>query len=144
MLQEFFQAVLGTNGASVMEALAKASEELGDYLNPRIIVGWLRQTDYGDIEIPNGCQLSNLSKNGYGYSGVGSIEGIDYSFQNASEEHVTAVIAVASKQDIKPVEVKDVDLARLAKTIDLLLAANKLQRPPLKPQKTNTNAQLRR
>jgi hypothetical protein len=125
---KFFQAVLGANGATVMEALSKASEELGNYLTPRIIVGWLRQTDYGDVEIPDGCPLSKLSKNGYGYFGVGSIEGVDYSFQNASEEHVTAVIAVASKQEIKPVEVKDVDLARLAKTIDLLLSANKLHK----------------
>jgi hypothetical protein len=104
-----------------MEHLAKMSEELKTYLTPRIIVSWLRQSDYGAINVPEDCPLKSLSKSGYGYSGVSNIQGCDYSFHNSPEEHVAAVISVALDYNIAPVEVKDVDLARLAKTIDLLV-----------------------
>jgi hypothetical protein len=120
MLPSFFKEILGEQGASVMMQLAKTSKELGAYLTPRIIVSWLRQSEYGAMPIPAGCPLTSLTKNGYGYSGTSNILGQDYSFKNSSEEHIAAVIAVASNQKIEPVEVKDVDLARLAKTIDLL------------------------
>jgi hypothetical protein len=117
----FFKEILGEQGASVITQLAKASKDLGYYMTPRIIVSWLRQSPYGEFSVPIGCPLNTLVKNGYGYSGTATIQGLDYSFKHSQEEHVAAIIAVASNHKIEPVEVKDVDLARLAKTIDLLV-----------------------
>jgi hypothetical protein len=85
----------------------------------------LRQLDYGPVSQIENCPIQNLAKSGYGYSGSANIEGLDYSFSNSTEEYVAAVVAVASGNVIKPVEVKDVDLAKLAKTIDLLVKAQK-------------------
>jgi hypothetical protein len=122
-LPKFFDSLLGSGGANVMRTLAKTSAPLEAYLSPRIVVGWLRQCDYGDVSIPNECPLRSLSKSGYGYSGEALVQGVDYSFQNVTEEHIAAIISVALGNDIKQVAVKDVDLARLAKTIDLLCKA---------------------
>jgi hypothetical protein len=117
----FFKEILGNQGAEVIARLAKASKDLGYYMTPRIIVSWLRQSPYGEVVVPAGCPLKSLVKSGYGYSGTAEVQGLDYSFKYSQEEHVAAIIAVASNQKVKPVEIKDVDLARLAKTIDLLV-----------------------
>ena len=123
MLPKFFDAVLGSSGFAVMENLAKASKELESYISPRIIVSWLRHADYGQVKVPDQCPLDSLNKTGYGYSGNANIDGVDYSFSNSPEEHVAAVITIALGKSIEPVEIKDIDLARLAKTIDLLCKA---------------------
>jgi hypothetical protein len=123
MLPKFFNSVLGSSGFAVMQNLAKASVELESYLSPRIIVGWLRHSLYGRIVVPTECPLTKLNKSGYGYSGATNIDGVDYSFSNSSEEHVAAVITIALGKSVEPVDVKDIDLARLAKTIDLLCKA---------------------
>lgn len=123
MLPIFFNSVLGSSGAAVMQNLAKASPELESYLSPRIIVSWLRHSNYGEIGVPAACPLKALLKGGYGYSGSTNIEGIDYTFSNSSEEHVAAVITVALGVPVTQVDMKDVNLAKLAKTIDLLCKA---------------------
>lgn len=123
MLPKFFNSVLGSSGFAVMQNLAKASVELESYLSPRIIVSWLRHSGYGQIKVPDKCPLGSLNKSGYGYSGNANIDGVDYSFSNSQEEHVAAVITIALGKSIEPVEIKDIDLARLARTIDLLCKA---------------------
>ena len=121
----FFKSLLGAQGFSVLETLTKANPDLESYLSPRIIVGWLRQAEYGKFNLPSNCPISKLVKNGYGYDGVSNIGNIDYVFEHSSEEHVAAIIAIATDNIVKSVELKAVDLAKLAKTIDLLLKANK-------------------
>jgi hypothetical protein len=123
MLPNFFKDVLGNSGAAVMQHLAKASEVFEAYLLPRVIVGWLRSSAYGDINIPAECPMTALQKTGYGYSGSADFGGLEYSFSNAPEEHVAAVITVALGKSIESVDVRDIDLARLAKTIDMLCKA---------------------
>ena len=123
MLPTFFKAILGEHGASMMESLSKASEELHSYLEPRIIVSWLRQSDYGDISLHPDCPIQKLNKSGYGYSGIANIDSFDYTFSNSSEEHIAAIVSVALGKSVNVVEVKDIDLAKLAKTIDLLIKA---------------------
>ena len=121
MFPKFFANILGVHGYSVMETFVKSSESLGSYVFPRIVVSWLRQSNYGEIKTPSLCPLSKLIKSGYGYSGVADIDGISYSFDNSTEEHVAAIVAVASNQKIDIANTKDIDLAKLAKSIDALV-----------------------
>lgn len=114
--------ILGEQGEKVVKSLMKSSPDLRSYLIPRVIISWLRQSDYGTI--PNDT-FSQLSKNGYGYSGICNIEGISYRFSNVSEEHVAAIISVVSNETVSTVQTKEIDLAKLAKTIDLLVKAQK-------------------
>lgn len=126
-MQEFFKHILGLQGWRVLESLSKSSENIASYLTPRIVVSWLRQEDYGQLQVPQGCPLQKLAKSGYGYSGATNIGGLDYNFENVAEEHIAAIITVASGQEIQQTETKDIDLAKLAKTIDLLVKAQKIQ-----------------
>ena len=121
MFPKFFANILGVHGYPVMEAFVKSSESLGSYVFPRIVVSWLRQSNYGEIKTPSLCPLSKLTKSGYGYSGVADIDGFSYSFDNSAEEHVAAIVAVASNQKIDVTNTKDIDLAKLAKSIDALV-----------------------
>ena len=133
MESKFFSYILGLQGSLIMESLAKTSEELAAYIPPRVIVGWLRQLDYGDVELPKESLLKTLSKNGYGFSGSYEIEGEIYSFNNTVEEHVAAIVAVASNSIVKSVDIKEIDLAKLAKTIDLLIGNELKKAAPKAP-----------
>lgn len=123
----FFDKLIGPHGVAVMSALEKSCDDLSGYITPRVIVGWLRQSDYGDVSLPDGCCISKLEKSGYGYSGQSKIQDQDYEFKYASEEHVAAIITTACGQTLSKCSTKDLDLAKLAKTIDLLIKATKLQ-----------------
>jgi len=108
-----------------MENLSKASEEMLAYISPRVIVGWLRHCNYGTVTIPQTCPLKTLVKSGYGYTGTADIEDVEYQFQYVPEEHVAAVLSIATGTVTKSVSTRDIDLAKLAKTIDLLIKAQK-------------------
>jgi hypothetical protein len=141
MLPKFFEAILGASGAEVMQRLVKASADLEGFLSPRVVVGWLRHVDYGDVEIPPGCPLATLKKTGHGFNGSTTIQGLDYIFEHSTEEHVAAVVALAV--DAKPVvaATRDVDLAKLAKTVDLLIKAA-IKTPPDQHERTRVASNI--
>jgi len=121
----FFKSILGDQGVKVMESLEKASEDLASYITPRVIVSWLRQADDGDVKLPENSPFTKLAKCGYGYSGACVIQDQPYFFQYVTEEHVAAIATTACDCQLKKTETKNIDLAKLAKTIDLLVKANK-------------------
>lgn len=125
MLINLFKYILGDSGGTAMDRLLKT--ELGPYLTPRIIVGWLRSNKLGTINVPDCCPLQELSKSINGYNGSAKFSELDYNFNNADEKHVAAVIAVSLNQKISTNLPRDIDLARLAKTIDALI---KIQKKP--------------
>jgi hypothetical protein len=125
MLIDLFKSILGNSGATAMERLLKT--EIAPYLVPRVIVGWLRNESVGVIDIPVGCPLYSLSKTLNGYTGFSKFGELDYNFNDADEKHVAAVIAVSLNQNISTSIPRDIDLAKLAKTIDALI---KIQKKP--------------
>lgn len=123
-LTQMVKSILGIQGTQVMETLVKAEPVLASYISPRAIIGWLRQADYGDLQLGDSC-FTQLSKSGYGFSGAVTIHNIPFRFEYVSEEHIAALATIASGDSIQQIEYKDIDLAKLAKTIDLLVKANK-------------------
>jgi len=117
----FFETLLGKQGFTVMESLAKSSTDLASYITPRVIVSWLRQSKYGTINLPKSCPIQSLEKTGYGFNGEALVKGLSYSFNKATEEQIAAIISVATDSNVHDVDFKDVNLARLAKTIDALV-----------------------
>jgi hypothetical protein len=144
-MYKFFESILGIQGLIVMKSLTKSSPDLEAYITPRVVVSWLRQSGYGQIHLPNVCPLQTLEKTGYGFNGKAVVMDLNYSFTNATEEQIAAIISVATETNVQNVDLKDVNLARLAKTIDALVKAQIKQQyehtevakplEPLTPQK---------
>jgi GNAT superfamily N-acetyltransferase len=124
---QFLRAVLGVEGA---QALIKATERgpaLESAIIPRTIMAWLgvaSRSDFDD-EIP-GVPTAHLKfvKSENGYSGSIDIEADTYKFDSASVNHLGACVAVALGADCElDSEIRDLDIKRLGKSIDLLTKA---------------------
>jgi hypothetical protein len=128
---DFLKAVVGEDGT---QALVKAAERSGPIENaivPRAIMAWLSVVARFDYEgqIP-GVEDSYLdfSKNDTGtYNGTVALGDGVFPFENATVLHLAAAIAVALGSDEAPdPALKDLDLARLGKSIDIMAKAKYL------------------
>lgn len=125
---KFLASVLGQDGASALLKAASRSEELENALLPRTILAFLGIVARSDFEgeIP-GIDNSYLEfkKNDKAYSGSITIGEEVYAFDQASLYHLAASIAVAIGADHERVDpsLRDLDIARLGKSIDLLAKA---------------------
>lgn len=142
---QFLKAVLGEDGATALQKAAVRSEVLGNLLIPRTVIAWLgfaARSEYrGQIPGISNTYIS-FKKNEDGFNGEISVSDEIYSFEKASLYHVAASIAVSlgADKDKAPSAVKDIDLTRLGKSIDLLVKAravtkellNKKAEPPKK------------
>ena len=108
--------LLGKHGLDALEPLLK-NEDLAAFVTPRAIIGFLQQASYGVLELP---RFSTLEKTGYGYTGSITIQDTSYDFDKVTEEHVAAMVSVRLDQKVSS-DIKALDLAKLSKTIDLLL-----------------------
>jgi hypothetical protein len=72
--------------------------------------------------------LSKLAKTGYGFSGTATCGDFAYIFKHACEEQVAAIVLTSLGFSIESSKTKDLDLAKLAKTIDALVKNQKDQR----------------
>ena len=125
----FLQAILGTDGA---QALAKATERqpaLAPVLIPRAIMSWLdlldRDGDYeGDLPGVDNAYLE-FAKSECGYTGIISVGNSSWGFEAATSLHLAASIGVALGVDADALdpEMRNVDLQRLGKSLDLLVKA---------------------
>jgi hypothetical protein len=149
----FLKAVLGTDGASSLKKAADKYEDLEGAIVPRAIMAWLGVVSRGDYEggLP-GVDDSYLdfSKNEDAtYSGSIAIgEGI-FPFQNANVFHLAAGVALSLGASLEQENIKDVDVVRLGKSIDILVKAKYLSGtemakalpgPPNKPEVRGTPA----
>jgi ribosomal protein S27AE len=125
----FLSSVLGDPGA---QALTKAGERwpvLQNVLVPRAILAWLSIEARHDYEgqLP-GIDNSYLSfmKSEHGFTGAIAIGDNNYSFTDASLLHLAASVGVAMGIDSNPVDpqLRDQDIQRLGKSIDLLAKAH--------------------
>lgn len=133
---QFLRAVLGVDGASALKKAADRATELESAIVPRAIMAWLGVVARSDFEgsIP-GVEDSyiDFEKNDAGlYDGTVAIgEGV-FPFQNATVFHLAASVAMAlgSNNEIDN-RLKDVDLVRLGKSIDILAKATFLTKMDL-------------
>lgn len=109
----------------------KASERspaLEHALVPRAILAWIKSASMYDGDLPgvDGAVVS-FEKSETGFAGsIGIGEGL-YKFQSASVFHLAASVAVALgvSQDEDADDVRDLDLERLGKSIDILAKARR-------------------
>ena len=153
-MNPFLKNIIGEKGIEALDALIKMSPTLKSYISPRVVIGWLRNAKYGQIPNIPESPFSSLVKNGYGFTGTALVKSEQYTFSNVPEEHVAAIVTLAFNEVLEPVSTKDVDIAKLAKTIDLLVKAqtkvqfertkpaNNLEpMPPVKPDTQNVQTQ---
>jgi hypothetical protein len=131
MLKELLLQLFGAKGAQALSPLLK-NEALAAFIAPRAITSWLRKASYGQLQLK---PFEALMKTGYGYNGSITLKEVPYVFDKATEEQVAAMVSVSLDQKIEPT-IKDLDLAKLSKTLDLLLKAQ----PKYEPKESISNA----
>jgi hypothetical protein len=124
----FLVATLGEDGA---QALAKAAERapvLQAVLVPRAILAWLQNVEDFEGELP-GVENSYLcfSKSENTYTGTVSLGDTAYGFEAATPLQLAASIGIALGVDADALDpsLKDVDLQRLGKSVDILVRARR-------------------
>ena len=120
MLPNFLEPLVGKPGKAVLDNLVKGEEQLRAFVLPRIIVGWLRTVGDGNVSLPNGSPFSSLRKSAGGFSGEITIGSCLHSFENSLDTSVAAMVSLSSCSSAVEVTAKASDLAKIAKTIDLL------------------------
>jgi hypothetical protein len=116
--------LLGKHGLAALDPLLK-NEDLAAFVTPRAVIGWLQKAPYGDLALP---RFDSLNKSGYGYCGKVSIQDESYEFDKVTEEQVAAMVSVSLEQKVSA-DIKALDLAKLSKTIDLLLKTQQRYEP---------------
>lgn len=125
---KFLKAVLGEDGAKALAKAAERGPELENALLPRTIMSWLGLAARDDFEgrLP-GVENTYLqfSKSEDRFSGSVAVGDEVYAFQQASILHLGACVAVALGADHERVSLRlrDLDIQRLGKNIDLLVKA---------------------
>jgi hypothetical protein len=119
-MDNLLNTLLGTAGLQALETLLK-SEDLASFIIPKAVVSWLQKAEYGSLSLDG---FDSLKKTGYGYSGTTKVGNLDYVFDKVTEQQVAAIVSVRLEKTMSPL-VKEIDLARLSKTIDLLVKAQK-------------------
>lgn len=122
----FLTSVLGKEGARALSKAVERSTALGNVVLPRAIVAWLGAVPTYEGEIPGVANTYvSFAKSESGFSGSVAIEDTMYEFADQPILRVAAAMAVALGADREPVDptVRDLDLARLGKSIELLVKA---------------------
>jgi hypothetical protein len=114
MVTKFLDRILGPD-YKALEPLLKTGLE--GVIVARSGLAWLREAPIGDLN----CGVLLLSKSESGLSGVIEFEGEDYIFTDATEEHVAAAITASLGLTLDKAAVKDLHLAKLGATLDLLV-----------------------
>jgi hypothetical protein len=117
MITRQLQKLIGVIGVEALSPLLK-SEDLANFIVPRVVIGWLQKSPLGVLELE---PFQILTKSVKGYSGSIMMQGVDHHFEDASETLIAAMISVVSGQKALTSSVKSLDLAKLSKTLDSLL-----------------------
>lgn len=118
----FLSAVLGTDGAQALARAAGKQPGLEPILVPRAALAWVKARNNYQSHIPGveGTTL-RLRKTEAGFTGVVTIGGGSYTFEDQSPEHVAAALAVAVDVDFQDRGLRSPELQRLGKSIDALV-----------------------
>lgn len=122
----FLTELLGTEGAKALARSATKEPILGHLLVPRTALSWLqRQDDYeGTVPgVPN--SYLKFAKSDKGFTGLVTLETVNYEFADAAPEHLAAALSVSVGSGVpSPSGLGDLTIQRLGKSIDLLVGAH--------------------
>jgi hypothetical protein len=114
MVTKFLEKILGPDYKALLPLL---KTNLEGVVVARSTVAWLKEAPLGDLS----CGVLLLSKSETGVTGVIEFEGSDYMFSDASPEHAAAAITLSLGVTLEKNVIKDLNLAKLGKTIDLMV-----------------------
>ena len=127
--KQFLTAVLGIDGAEALCKAADISKELENAIVPRAIFAWVDTVGRYSFEgaVP-GIDNSYIAftKSDKGFSGRVNISNEMYSFSNETVFNVGGAIACVLGMEHQELskKLRDVDVERLGKTVDLLVRAH--------------------
>jgi hypothetical protein len=143
LILSFMQAVVGQEAAQALAKAAERSPALKTALLPRTCLSWLTLTSRwgyeGQIPGIEDSYLEFRKTSPDTFDGVVTIGPDTYEFKDASILHLAAATSVAlgaDEQDVDP-SLKQVDVARLGKNIDILVQARFINL--LKKQQENSS-----
>jgi hypothetical protein len=116
VLDSLLAKVLGEKGLEALKPLLK-TEALSSFIIPKSIISFLKTASTGKVILPG---FDSLLKTSSGYSGCTTINEVVYEFSKATDVEIAAIISVATGQEPKS-DIKNLDLAKLSKTIELLV-----------------------
>lgn len=123
---QFLASVLGQTGSEAMVRAVDRNEALESVLLPRSILSWINTVGkFGhDGTIP-GIDGSHIQfqKSEDGFTGSVNIYDFVYDFEKASVFHLASSLALALDVAPNDINVKDLDIERLGKSIDMLIKA---------------------
>ena len=120
-IETFIKSVLGETGLSVVDNLIKKYPQLESYIIPRTIISWLRTND--EFKNLDNTPFVVLNKSENEYSGCVVLKSENFDFKKVSEQYIAAIVTTECGFDLCKTKIKNIDLARLGKTIDLLSKA---------------------
>jgi hypothetical protein len=127
----FLTGVLGSDGALALAKASERSEVFAHAIVPRTILAWLASEPAYEGPLPGvGDTYIAFTKNESAFSGSVTVGKELYRFENETVFHVAASIAVAlgvEKERIDP-GMRNVDIQRLGKTIDLFAKTRMVKR----------------
>lgn len=109
-------AIIGEKGLAALDPLLK-EESLASFILPKAIIAYLRGSAEGDLKIPG---IEGLRKTESLYFGSVVLDGVDHYFSKATEVDVAAIVSILADNPIES-DLKNLDLARLSKTIEMLV-----------------------
>lgn len=126
-MRELLEALVGVEGAAALASASQRIPHLESAVLPRALYSWLSLAAPGGYDAPlPGLPDTHLAlrKSEDGVSGVVEMAGQTYDFEAVSLLHVSAAIGVLGgfADTISP-EIPDDTLARLGKSVDLLVKA---------------------
>lgn len=125
-MKTLLEGLVGVEGAAALSAAATRIPHLESAVLPRALFSWLALAAPGGYDAPlPGLPDTRLvlEKSEDGVSGVVEMHGNRYDFQAVSLLHVSAAIGVLSGLDPISADLSDEVLARLGKSVDLLVKA---------------------
>jgi len=124
-MDELLLKLLGQTGLNALKPLLK-NESLAAFIVPRVLLSWLQGAQKGNIEL---SLFDSLNKSEAGYSGEIKIQDTNYSFDMVNGVEVAAMVSLALDQKVD-VGIKALDLAKLSKTLDLLVKSSQPLKEP--------------
>ncbi len=140
----FLQSVLGLDGAAALSKASERSPELEAALLPRTVLAWLRSEEEFGGKLPGVGNFVSFEKGEAGYDGRVQIGDEMHLFEGASIFHVVASVAVAIDSDhgATPSALRDLDIERLGKSIDILARQKMIGRELAKSAETKEDDEL--
>ena len=132
---KFLKEIAGPDGAAALLKAVSATPSLSAILLPRAIISWMEaisNTGNYSENIPGTNTRLSLAKTETGYSGIIDFPDNSYSFNNVTLFHVAGGVSVALGDREERIEFTSPSLAKLGKSIDVLVKSRALRKAQAK------------